>query len=259
MPPERKSALSALFQPTVPHPPQTILSLQTELSYFCHRRPLLLKTELRPFSLRNHVHPYLYPISRRGNTPERDCLDWTQYPPTPAVAAAIRQFAPPSPSPPSPSPPPTVPRARSRQPTPSRVQSRQPTPARQSTPGPSVTESSPPPVETPRRRLLHRAKGVRFLSEDPDDKDEPDHDDNAADQIATRLTPDEDGLISKPAGEVGRRKRGGYSLDVLGWTHTRYTTLKDLVKVYVENYLNHSLSASNQPAGHVTMLRELVS
>ena len=251
MPPQRKSAY---FQPTVPIPPQTILSLETELTHFRPRRSLLLETELRPFSLRNHAHPYQYPISRRGGTPEKDCLDWSQYPLTPAVAAAIRHITDTTSVPPPPPPDPT--RARSRQPTPGPGQprSRQPTPARQPTPGPSTTATGDS-AELPSRPLLRRAKSVRFPTGGDDDDDEGQG--QQEDKIAT---PELDGLISRPPGEVGRRGRGGFSLEVvLGWTTERFETVKKLVKSYVEDYLNHSMSMSNQPRGHVNSLIKLVS
>ena len=71
--------------------------------------------------------------------------------------------------------------------------------------------------------------------------------------------PDEDGLISKPDGEVGRRKRGYSLAAVLGWTQTKFKSTKDSVNSYIEDYLNHSLSASNQPQGYVDNLTQLVS
>ncbi|PIL27313.1 hypothetical protein GSI_10460 [Ganoderma sinense ZZ0214-1] len=270
MPPaERKSAL---FQPVVPKPPQTILSLETELSYFRPHRPLLLETELRPFSLRNHVHPYLYPIGRRGGTPDRDCLDWTQYPPTPAVAAAIRRIT--ATVSPPPSPPLASTRARSRQPTPSqlpapsRLPSRQPTPrpgssrqstplSRQPTPGPPGFEDSPPP-QTPNRRLMRRAKSVRFPSEDEEDGEDNELEDEVVGDYTQVLTPGDDDLISKPDGEVGRHRRG-YSLPVvLGWPQSQLKRAQALVKSYVQSYLDHSYSSSHQPVDHVTMLTDLI-
>ena len=261
MPSGRKSSARAYFQPTVPLPPQTILSIETELSYFRYRRPLLLDTELRPFSLRNRAHPYQYPIPRRGVTPDRDCLDWPQYPLTHAVGAVLRRSTDTAP-----------PRARSRQPTPTPARSRQPTPARQPTPGPSTTESQSSPI-------LPRTKSVRFPSTEPvrdrdrdrdddddDDDDEDDDDDGDGDDNEPRrmrggkvATPDADGLISKPDGEVGRLTRG-YSLPIaLGWKQSLYKSTKELVSSYVENYLSHALSESKQPQGHVESLKKLVS
>ena len=248
MPSGRKSSARAYFQPTVPLPPQTILSIETELSYFRYRRPLLLDTELRPFSLRNRAHPYQYPIPRRGVTPDRDCLDWPQYPLTHAVGAVLRRSTDTAP-----------PRARSRQPTPTPARSRQPTPARQPTPGPSTTENQSSPI-------LHRAKSVRFPNTDRDRNDEDDDgdDDDNSEPHSSGLggkvaTPDADGLISKPDGEVGRLTRG-YSLPIaLGWKQSLYKSTKELVSSYVENYLSHALSESKQPQGHVESLKKLVS
>ncbi|PIL30481.1 hypothetical protein GSI_07180 [Ganoderma sinense ZZ0214-1] len=145
-------------------------------------------------------------------------------------------------------------RARSRQPTPAPSQSspasRQSTPARQPTPGPSTTEDSTDP-QPPCRQ-----KTVRFPSVEPDD-DNDEQDDREVD-TAKVATPDGDGLISKPEGEVGRRKRG-YSLRaVLGWSPTLFKSTKDLVLSYVEDYLHHSLSTSHQPQGDVDSLIKLI-
>ena len=256
MPSGRKSTSTcAFFLPTVPLPPQTILSIETELSYFRHHLPLLLDTELRPFSLRNRAHPYQHPIPRRGVTPDRDCLDWPQYPLTHTVGATLRR-----------STPPLRARSRSRQPTPTPAlpaRSRKPTPAaRQPTPGPSAEKE----ITT----IPHRAKSVRFPSpdgsgnggDDGDSSSSNDDDDNEPlDARGGKVaTPDADGLISKPDGEVGRLTRGGYSLPAtLGWKQARFKSTKELVSSYVENYLSHSFSESNQPQGHVESLQKLVS
>nr|VWO96085.1 High osmolarity signaling protein SHO1 (Osmosensor SHO1) [Ganoderma boninense] len=261
MPSGRKSGY---FQPTVPVPPLTILSLETELTHFRHRLPLLLETELRPFGLRNHAHhPYRYPIPRREGTPEKDCLDWSQYPLTPDVAAAIRRCMdtmsvplPVSARPRSrqPTPPPGQSRQSTPAPTLRSTRSRQSTPARQPTPGPSTDD---PGVLS---RPLLRRKNVRFPTEDPDgDDDEHAQDPNEQDADTSKVaTPDTDGLIAKPDGEVGRHKRG-YSLNVvLGWSQSRIKSVRDMVHSYVEDYLNHSLSASKQPSGDVESLTKLI-
>ena len=179
MPPERKSAR---FEPTIPLPPQTILSLETELSYFRRRHPLLAETDLRSLgrvSLHQHL-PYRYPVSRRGGTLERDCLDWTQYPLTPAVAAVIRTFTETAEFEPSQEGF-VATRARSRQPTPipTRARSRPPTPSdhvaplRHPTPGPSTSAQDPPQdPQTPSRHQLRRSKSVRFPSGPPEGDDD---------------------------------------------------------------------------------------
>ncbi|KAI1783024.1 hypothetical protein LXA43DRAFT_1103100 [Ganoderma leucocontextum] len=259
MPPERKSAR---FEPTVPLPPQTILSLETELSYFRRRHPLLLETDLRSFGRGGYPHPYLYPAGRRGGTPERDCLDWTQYPLTPAVAAAIRTLTATAGSR-APSPNPVSTRARSRQPTPAPqpglsrqpTPARQVTPARQPTPGPSTSLSapdSPPPPQTPSRK--RRSRSVRFPSDAPEGRD----DEPEEEEVATVALPDADGLISKPDGEVGRHHRGYPLKAVLGWPEKKIKSLREVVNSYVGNYLNISLSASNQPKSYVADLTKLI-
>ena len=70
---------------------------------------------------------------------------------------------------------------------------------------------------------------------------------------------DEDGLIPKPSGEVGRRKRG-YSLkQILGWDDVKFKAVKDKVNADVAQYLNHSLSVAKQPPGCVEKLTKIVS
>ena len=257
MPPERKSAR---FEPTIPLPPQTILSLETELSYFRRRCPLSLETDLR--LLGRVGHPYPYPVGRRGTTPERHCLDWTQHPLTPAVAAAIRNFTETAES----GPPPLNPRACSRQPTPVPA-SRQPTPARQPSsgdeevthrqpaPGPSTSLSAEDASQSPRtpsRRGL--SKTVRFPSDPPEVDDEQEDG-----EATTVILQDADGLISRPGGEVGRHQRGFSLKNVLGWSGKKFKTHKEVVNAYVADFLNHSLSASNQPKDRVTDMAKLVS
>lgn len=247
MPPQPKSAR---FEPTIPLPPKTILSLDTELSYYRQQHPLLLETDLRSFSRTSYPHPYKYPVGRRGGTPEKDCLDWAQYPLTPAVAAAIRSLTGTAESqPPRDSLVPNRARSRSRscQPT----QGGQVDLPRQPTPGPSA----PQPPQTPGRARIHHSKSVRF----PSDAPEANEDELGGEEVATKALPDADGLISKPDGEVGRRHRGYPLNTVLGWPDDKLKSFRDVVNSYVGNYLNHSLSASNQPKNCVADLTKLVS
>ena len=267
MPPDRKSAR---FEPTVPLPPQTILSLETELSYFRRRHPLLLNTDLRSLARigylpQNHL-PYRYPVSRRGGTPEKDCLDWAQYPLAPAVAAAIRTIVDTAEVPlpddlvaTGRQPSPVATRTRQRTPVPTCASSHQPTPScyppapRQPTPGPSMSAQDPP--QTLGRIRIRPVKTVRFPSEAPEAIDN-----EGGEKVAVSVAlPDADGLISKPDGEVGRRHRGYPLQDVLGWPEGKFKTFRELVISYVANYLDHSLSASNQPKNAVADLTKLAS
>lgn len=88
----------------------------------------------------------------------------------------------------------------------------------------------------------------------------PSEDDEAGGHDITRLPePDADGLIPKPAGEVGRKKRG-YSLQhVLGWDDATFKAVKEQVSTDIAKYLNHCYSVAHQPAGHVEDVTKLVS
>ncbi|KAJ3797278.1 hypothetical protein GGU11DRAFT_756849 [Lentinula aff. detonsa] len=63
---------------------------------------------------------------------------------------------------------------------------------------------------------------------------------------------DDDFLIPKPPGEVGRPNRGGYSLyPVLGWPKKKYDKVKDFINNLVEEHLNCELPMSAQRRGDI--------
>ncbi|KAI1782702.1 hypothetical protein LXA43DRAFT_1049956 [Ganoderma leucocontextum] len=191
--------------------PCVLLLLQTELSYFRSRRPILCHTELRPFArwARDRTHPYR---ASRGDTPPRA----------------------------------TTPSPRSRQGTPGQSRSR----SRQGTPGPSRSRQATPGPSQP--------KSVRFPSYPPVSDDEGGG--KEGDHDITKLgEPDADGLIPKPNGEVGRKKRG-YSLQaILRWNESLYKAVKSRVNAEVSNYLDHGHSTCNQPTGAVKNLTKLIA
>ncbi|KAJ3854269.1 hypothetical protein EV368DRAFT_63428 [Lentinula lateritia] len=58
---------------------------------------------------------------------------------------------------------------------------------------------------------------------------------------------DDDFLIPKPPGEVGRPGRGGYSLfEVLGWPKKKYDKVKKYINTLVEDHLECELPMSEQ-------------
>ncbi|KAJ3897935.1 hypothetical protein F5879DRAFT_927453 [Lentinula edodes] len=58
---------------------------------------------------------------------------------------------------------------------------------------------------------------------------------------------DDDLLIPKPPGEVGRPNRGGYSLyPVLGWPKKKYDKVKDFINNMVEQHMNCELPMTAQ-------------
>ena len=122
-------------------------------------------------------------------------------------------------------------------------------------------------AELPSKPLSCHMKSVQFLTADPDDNNDNDNDDDNDSDSNDRgwverskiVTPETDGLISRPVGKVGCHKCGFSLPDVLGWTTDDFEAVKELVKSYVEDYLNHLLSMSNQPCGHVISLMKLVS
>ncbi|GAW06729.1 hypothetical protein LENED_008673 [Lentinula edodes] len=58
---------------------------------------------------------------------------------------------------------------------------------------------------------------------------------------------DDDLLIPKPPGEVGRPNRGGYSLyPVLGWPKKKYDKVKDFINDMVEQHMNCELPMTAQ-------------
>lgn len=133
------------------------------------------------------------------------------------------------------------------------------TPQRSATPLPSSRHGTPGP---PRSRACtpgpSQPRNVRFPSEPPPSDDEGSG--NEGDHEITELrAPDADGFIPKPLGEVGRRERG-YSLQtILGWDDSVYKPLRKKVNVDISNFLDHALSASNQPAGLVKKVTKVVS
>ncbi|PIL30340.1 hypothetical protein GSI_07525 [Ganoderma sinense ZZ0214-1] len=124
-----------------------------------------------------------------------------------------------------------------------------PSRSRHSTPGPSRERASTPGPSQPR--------SVRFPDEpSPSDEGSGNDDDH---EITELRAPDADGFIPKPFGEVGRRERG-YSLQtILGWDDSIYKRLKKQVNVDISNYLDHTLSESNQPAGLVKNLTKVIA
>ncbi|KAJ3746904.1 hypothetical protein EV360DRAFT_89981 [Lentinula raphanica] len=67
---------------------------------------------------------------------------------------------------------------------------------------------------------------------------------------------DEDLLIPKPPGEVGRPNRGGYSLfPVLGWPKKKYDKVKLFINDLVEKHLDCTAPMSDQPLESVKKVR----
>ncbi|GAW07327.1 hypothetical protein LENED_009309 [Lentinula edodes] len=70
---------------------------------------------------------------------------------------------------------------------------------------------------------------------------------------------DDDFLIPKPPGEVGRPGRGGYSLfEVLGWPKKKYDKVKKFINGVVEDHLDCELPMSEQSAANVKRVRQQV-
>ncbi|KAJ4496411.1 hypothetical protein C8J55DRAFT_554137 [Lentinula edodes] len=68
---------------------------------------------------------------------------------------------------------------------------------------------------------------------------------------------DDDFLIPKPPGEVGRPGRGGYSLfEVLGWPKKKYDKVKKFVNGLVEDHLDCELPMGEQSAASVKRVRQ---
>ncbi|KAJ3898181.1 hypothetical protein F5879DRAFT_995061 [Lentinula edodes] len=68
---------------------------------------------------------------------------------------------------------------------------------------------------------------------------------------------DDDFLIPKPPGEVGRPGRGGYSLfEVLGWPKKKYDKVKKFVNGLVEDHLDCELPMGEQSAANVKRVRQ---
>ncbi|KAH7880260.1 uncharacterized protein C8R40DRAFT_1165169 [Lentinula edodes] len=69
---------------------------------------------------------------------------------------------------------------------------------------------------------------------------------------------DDDFLIPKPPGEVGRPNRGGYSLfDVLSWPRKKYDQVKKYINKLVDDHLDCEVPMSEQTAAKVKKVREL--
>ncbi|KAJ3887129.1 hypothetical protein GG344DRAFT_81034 [Lentinula edodes] len=69
---------------------------------------------------------------------------------------------------------------------------------------------------------------------------------------------DDDFLIPKPPGEVGRPNRGGYSLfDVLSWPRKKYDQVKKYINKLVDDHLDCEVPMSEQMAVKVKKFREL--
>ncbi|KAJ3753452.1 hypothetical protein EV360DRAFT_74507 [Lentinula raphanica] len=67
---------------------------------------------------------------------------------------------------------------------------------------------------------------------------------------------DDDLLIPKPPGEVGRLNRGGYSLfPVLGWPKKKYDKVKLFINDLVEKHLDCTAPMSDQPLESVKKVR----
>ncbi|KAH7871266.1 uncharacterized protein C8R40DRAFT_1072574 [Lentinula edodes] len=68
---------------------------------------------------------------------------------------------------------------------------------------------------------------------------------------------DDDFLIPKPPGEVGRPGRGGYSLfEVLGWPKKKYDKVKKYINTLVEDHLECELPMSEQSVANVKRVRQ---
>ncbi|KAJ3768791.1 hypothetical protein FB446DRAFT_791987 [Lentinula raphanica] len=74
--------------------------------------------------------------------------------------------------------------------------------------------------------------------------------------VFERDSDDDDLLIPKPPGEVGRPNRGGYSLfPVLGWPKKKYDKVKLFINDLVEKHLDCTAPMSDQPLESVKKVR----
>ncbi|KAM5544380.1 hypothetical protein V8D89_002040 [Ganoderma adspersum] len=101
------------------------------------------------------------------------------------------------------------------------------TPSHHGTPGPSRLCAGTPGPSQP--KSVHFPTEQLPASDDEGSRDKDDH------EITGLRGPDADGFISKPLGGVGH--------------NSVYKPLKKKVNIDISNYLDHMLSASNQPAG----------
>ncbi|KJA13351.1 hypothetical protein HYPSUDRAFT_209620 [Hypholoma sublateritium FD-334 SS-4] len=71
---------------------------------------------------------------------------------------------------------------------------------------------------------------------------------------------EDDGLIPKPPGEVGRPSRGGYTLKtVLGWPNKDYLRIKRFIKQAVRDHLDPSIKFSAQPEESIKVVQTLAA
>ncbi|PIL24441.1 hypothetical protein GSI_11512 [Ganoderma sinense ZZ0214-1] len=103
------------------------------------------------------------------------------------------------------------------------------------------------------RDRLVLVAALQPLASDDEGSGEDEHD------VTELGEPDADGLIPKPDGEVGRKKRGYSFPTILGWDDRTYWRLKKKVNVDISNYLDHTLSAPKQPAGSVLNLTKVIA
>ncbi|KAJ3806469.1 hypothetical protein EV368DRAFT_68894 [Lentinula lateritia] len=122
----------------------------------------------------------------------------------------------------------------------------------------AVTTASAPITRTPvlgvdrvqEKEYTRSRKAVTFSTE-PEKKRNPP-------AMVFEDDSDDDFLIPKPPGEVGRPGRGGYSLfEVLSWPRKKYDKVKKFINNLVEDHLNCDLPMSEQGAANVKKVRQL--
>ncbi|KAJ3873850.1 hypothetical protein F5051DRAFT_431848 [Lentinula edodes] len=122
----------------------------------------------------------------------------------------------------------------------------------------AVTTASAPVTQTPvlgvdrvQEKEYTRSRQTVTFSTEPEKKRNPP-------AMVFEDNSDDDFLIPKPPGEVGRPGRGGYSLfEVLSWPRKKYDKVKKFMNNLVEDHLNCDLPMSEQGAANVKKVRQL--